>query len=358
VEVRRPFLRPAHLAGLLALAILAALLVRASASEGEGRVPTGATAGASTGAQAARLPARRLFAARSPFNRRISRRPHIDRDSGPMVAGLERSVSEEGATITSRMFTVPLYSAGPGTPRRRVRLTAPWRPRNAMLRVPLPANASPDPSSDGHLAVIDRQTGCEYDFWQFRRTRRGYAATWGNAINVDGSGVYPRGYSARGSGFALTAGVVLPRELVRGRIDHALLLSYPGTRSGGPVHPATESDGRTRGRGALPEGARLQLDPSLDLDTLGLQGYERTIARALQVYGAIVGDTGGRGVSFYAVHPMSVSADPYAAILPDEEYPQLQGIPFGRMRVLNLGPQDRHARPRLVSTGCGRFSRR
>ena len=275
-----------------------------------------------------------------------------------MVAGLNRYVEAEGATITSRQFTVPAYTAGPRSPRVRVRLTAPWRPRNAILRVPIPRNAVPDPSSDGHLAVIDRRSGCEYDFWQFRRSGRGFAASWANAINIGSSGVYPRGYSARGSGFALLAGMVLPRELARGRIDHALLLSYPGTRSRGPVHPATESDGRVPGRGAIPEGARLQLDPGLDLDSLGLQGYERTIARALQVYGAIVGDTGGRGASFYALHPMSVRQDPYASLLPDEEYPQLEGIPFDRLRVLNLGPQNRHARPRLVSTGCARFSRR
>jgi hypothetical protein len=347
MEVRRPFLRLAGAAGLLALVMMAGLLVHASAGGAR-----------SAGAQATRASVPHLYSARSPFNRRISRRPHIDRDSGLMVGGLDRYVGAEGATITSRQFTVPLYTAGPRTPRRRVRLTASWRPRNAMLRVPLPTGATPDPSSDGHLAVIDRGSGCEYDFWQFRRTARGYAASWGNAINIASSGVYPRGYSARGSGFALMAGVVLPRELARGRIDHALLLSYPGTRAHGPVHPATESDGHTLGRAAIPEGARLQLDPSLDLDSLGLQGYERTIARALQVYGAIVGDTGGRGVSFYALHPTSTGRNPYASLLPDEEYPQLTGIPFDRLRVLNLGPQSRRARPRLVPTGCGRFSRR
>ncbi len=154
------------------------------------------------------MPSRRLYSARSPFNRRISRRPHIDRDSGLMVAGLNRYVDAEGATITSRQFTVPAYAAGPRTRRVRVRLTAPWRPRNAILGVPLPRNAVPDPSSDGHLAVIDRRSGCEYDFWQFRRSGRGYAASWANAINIASSGVYPRGYSARGSGFALLAGVV------------------------------------------------------------------------------------------------------------------------------------------------------
>ncbi len=55
---------------------------------------------------------------------------------------------------------------------------------------------------------------------------------------------------------------------------------------------------------------------------------------------------------------MSARQNPYASLLPDEDYPQLEGIPFDRLRVLNLGPQARHARPQLVSTGCARFSRR
>jgi hypothetical protein len=149
---------------------------------------------------------------------------------------------------------------------------------------------------------------------------------------------------------------VMPYELRRGRIDHALLMSYPSTRAGGPVRPATESDGRTRGRSAMPEGARVQLDPSLDLDSLGLQGYERTIARALQVYGAYVGDTGGNGISLYALNPASTPQNPYGTILPDETYPSLAGIPFERMRVLRFGRQ-KHSRPRVAPTGCARFAR-
>jgi hypothetical protein len=222
--------------------------------------------------------------------------------------------------------------------------------------VPIPDAALPDPASDGHLAVIDRSSGCEYDFWRLRRTGRGWEASWGNALPVRGTGVYRRGFSARGSGFALLAGLITPAELRRGRIDHALLLSYPYTRAGGPVRPATESDGRTPGRRATPEGARLQLDPRLDLDVLGLRGYELTIARALQVHGAFVGDTGGIGISLYALHPQSTAGFPYDGLLPDETFPPLDGIPFERMRVLRLGARHR-GEPRIVRNGCARYAR-
>jgi hypothetical protein len=347
VGVRRLSGKAVVSAVALAVALSAALLLCVDSGRGQTEPRL----------DAARLPSTRLYSRHSPFNSRIPRDPRLSPASGAMVAGLGRTAAEEGATLAWREYTVPLYLAGRGTPRRRVRLTASWRPRRALLGVPLPAGAAPDPSDDGHLAVIDRSSGCEYDFWQLRRGRRGWEASWGNALRVKGSGVYPRGYSARGSGFALLAGVVMPYELRRGRIDHALLLSYPYTRAGGPVRPATESDGNTRGRSAIPEGARLQLDPSLDLDSLGLQGYERTIARALQVYGAFVGDTGGNGISLYALHPQSSPRNPYGSILPDETYPQLTGIPFDRMRVLRLGPQKRRARLRLTPGGCARFAR-
>ena len=178
---------------------------------------------------------------------------------------------------------------------------------------------------------------------------------WGNALPARGSGIYRRGFSARGSGFALLAGVVMPSELRRGRIDHALLFSYPYTRAGGPVGRLPRA---TAGRaaGARSGGRAVQLDPSLDLGSLGLLGYERTIARALQVYGAYIGDTGGSGISLYALNPQSTRANPYGSTLPDETYPSLTGIPFDRMRVLRFGRQ-RHVRPRLARDGCARFAR-
>jgi hypothetical protein len=312
-------------------------------------------AGAEPRASGSRLPQTRLYSPDSPFNARLPRQPAFSSGTSAMIAGLAQTAAEEGARIALRSYTVPLYMAGRHTPHRRVRMTASWRPRRAMVSVPIPVGAAPDPASDGHLAVIDRSNGCEYDFWRLRRNGRRWEASWGNALPVRGTGVFPRGYSARGSGFALLAGVVMPRELRRGRIDHALLLSYPYTRAGGPVRPATESDGPTRSRRAIPEGARLQLDPSLDLDALGLSGYERTIARALQVYGAYVGDTGGNGISLYALHPQSTAANPYGAVLPDETYPPLDAIPFDRMRVLRL--RHRNGEPRLVPNRCARYAR-
>ncbi len=41
----------------------------------------------------------------------------------------------------------------------------------------------------------------------------------------------------------------------------------------------------------MPMGSRLQLDPSLDVSTLGLEPGEEIVARALQTYGAYIVDS-------------------------------------------------------------------
>jgi hypothetical protein len=294
-----------------------------------------------------------LYAATSPFNRPIPANPAIDPDSSPLVGLLAQVGARGGFLIAVRRYTVPIYMPSGSTPRSTVSLRAPWAPRRALAGVPVPTNATPDPSRDGHLAIVDRSTRCEFDFWRMRRVRDTWSAAWGNSLRTDGSGIYRRGFSARGSGFALLAGVILPAELARGDIPHALLFSYPYTSAAGFVSPATESDGRSPLSAALPEGAHLQLDPRFDIS--GLPRYEQTIARALQRYGMYLGDTGSGNVSLYAANPQSYSHDPYAGTLPGGPYVRLPDIPLDGFRVLAHGPVRRIRPHSLVRSGCGRF---
>ncbi len=262
-----------------------------------------------------------------------------------------------GLFVALRRWTVPVYYASASTPRTDVRLTASWRVADWMLRVPIPGNAAPDPSSDGHMTILDRATGCEFDFYQARHENGGWSAGWGNSLRLAGKGVYPHGFSARGSGFANLAGVIWPKELRAGTIKHALMFSYPYTSSRGAVGPATETDGESTDADALPEGARLQLDPHLDLRKLGLSPAAYTIGRALQRYGMYLGDTGG-SVSLYAVNRQSYAGNPYKGFSAGA-YGDLGKISLNRFRVLRLGPvrspSSLQSRARLVRSGCGRL---
>ncbi len=196
----------------------------------------------------------------------------------------------------------------------------------------------PDPAGDGHLAIIDLSEGYVYEFWQAEKHDDGtWAASWGNRIALDSNGIYPTGNSSRGSGFASLAGMIWPEEFAQRKIEHALVVSIPSTKKGVPVPPATETDGRKSYWGAIPIGARIQLNPALDLNAYNLTSYERTICECLQEYGAFVGDTSG-SIEFEAINPLSYTHDPYNGMF-DERWILLDNIPLEELRVLELPPE-------------------
>ncbi len=292
------------------------------------------------------------FKGTSPFYNKIGDNPEVDPNSGTMVGSLIDQ-AEQGFLIVVKEWTMSVFYANDTTPKHDVSLTASWAPRNTMANVPIPDFAEPDPSGDGHMVIIDESSGCIYDFWEMEYAGGEWKAGWGNVIPASSNGIFEKGFSARGSGFELLQGVMWPQELEAGSINHALIFSYDHTKAGGPVAPATESDGTSNKDWAIPEGALVQLDPELDLGTLNLTDYEMTIAKALQEYGMYCADDGG-GISLYAVNPVSVSTNPYENIWGDETYVMLDKIPVESFRVLKLGPQS-ETEAEFTENACGEF---
>ncbi len=293
-----------------------------------------------------------LFSAASVWNTPIPDNPAIDPASDTMVAGMVNIANEDGFVVTHHIWTNPVYYADASTPRYDIRLINDWEVADRLLDVPVPDHAEPDPEDDGQLVVIDMDTRIEYDLWQAKKVGSEWQASWGNAISIDSNGIWPRGMSARGAGFALTAGMIWPDELAAGEINHTLVFTYDDNRAGGPIAPATESDARNSGPQTIPEGARLQLDPDLDLDSLGLTAYERTIAECLQEYGMIDCDNGG-GIALQAVSWISVAGDPYTGLLPGGTYISLDAIPIDSFRVLEMGPQNPNPDLGIENSGVG-----
>ncbi|MBL7262312.1 hypothetical protein [Paractinoplanes lichenicola] len=346
--------------------VLAALLAVASAVTMVPRDASAAVNGVVVANAADPRAGGRLFAATSPFNQVIPTNPELDPRSASYVSLMNRSKKEKGFSVAVKEWAIPAYFAKPGTARRDVLIAG--QPPGAhydrtfvhdvqriMRGVPIPDNAQPDPMDDAHLTVIDPANGCEYDLYGAKRTAKGWTALWANATSTPESGIYPYGLSSRATGFSPLAGMIWPAELRAGRIDHALVFAYPYTRSGGPVYPATASDGKTNLAAALPQGARVQLDPALDLSKLKLTAYERTIAEALQRYGMYLGDTGG-AMALYAVSPQSFdTSNPYAGLLPDDPYVFLEKIPVNRFRVLKTGAQLAQTPLTVVPSSCARI---
>ncbi len=255
----------------------------------------------------------KLYDPESPINQKIPPDAEVDPNSDIMVLSLIDSYAVDDFYMGLREWTVTVFYADENTPHYDVKLTALWAPKKKMLKVPIPNWAIPDPEDDGEMAIIDLSTGYEYDFWQAKKENGQWRASWVNRISIDSDGIYEQGYSARGCGFALLAGLVWPDELKAGRIEHALVFSYDFTKKDTIVWPATETDGDTVSDKAIPEGARVQLDPGLDLDLLGLEPWEKTIAKALQEYGMFLCDDGG-GLEIEAINVLSYQANPYTEL--------------------------------------------
>ncbi len=302
-----------------------------------------------------------LYNEESPFNTAIPETVEIDEHSSQYIQSIKNSLGEVDSLILQvKQYSAPVYFAKSETRRTDVKLFCgeAWELGVSMLKnVPIPDFAEPaDDSSgdtppddcgeassqDNNMIILDLENRCEYDFWQARKDNdNNWTASWGNAISMDDDGVYDHGISTRGSGLAFLGGLIWPDELETGEINHALVFNTPNTKSGGPVSPATDSDGITEEEWSLPEGALVRLDPALDLDTLDLSDAEYGIAKALQIYGMYLADTGSEsGVALYAVDPRSASSNPYMKFFGDEAFPILSHIPVEKLQVIQLSSQN------------------
>lgn len=200
----------------------------------------------------------------------------------------------------------------------------------------IPSTAVPDPSADGYLAVVDPLAQREWDMWQATSSGPAWSASAGAALATTGNGTAPSGTaSGDAANFPLLAGIVRPEEILQGHIDHALVFGMPGVSDLGHVCPATHNDGSTSDPNALEEGAHLQLDPTLDVDSLPIPAWEKTIAHAMQTYGMYLRDNGGSFV-VYTENPVSRGYDAWSkAGLPGGDSVSLNGIPWAKLRVVS-----------------------
>ena len=276
-----------------------------------------------------------------------------------MVGGLVGEVQSEltrhfGPWINTRQYSTPVYTVGAHQPTMRVILDRDLPDlQEAISSVPIPPGAKPAAGSDRHMVVWQPDTDRMWEFWRMRRKGgHWHAGAAGAMRHVStnpgrfGRSSWPGAqpwWGATATGLPLLGGLMTIRELKRGRIDHALAMAIPDSRRGVWARPATHGDGNTARRNALPEGARLRLGPTLDLDRLNLPPVTQVIARAAQRYGIVVRDRAGV-VAFYAQDPTPTGSNPYRGIFRNQ-YPDelLASFPWRRLQVLRLHLQG----PRL-----------
>lgn len=280
----------------------------------------------------------RPFADTSPFNTPVNPDPLIDANSAAMVAQAART-----GMVHANLYEygIPIYTATASTPKHAVDCTGPatWGVCPFESRaMPIPAGAVPNRGSDGVMAVIDTATGTVGEYWQVNSpARSSTSTTWGAVNLVSGSGW---GGSSTGAGASRIGGVVRIAEIEAGVIDHALVMQSDNVCKDVFRPPALKTDGESTRRDCLPAGARLQLDPGLDVSTIdGITPGEVTVARALQIHGAYVIDRADTSLSIsFELAPDATSSSPgsvYQEAGFAWDYYGMPNIPWDKLRVLD-----------------------
>jgi hypothetical protein len=231
-------------------------------------------------------------------------------------------MTDSGQVLTSdpTQYALPIYYANNQTPLVNVTYTGwfsdvtnngntltDYRYSGDTTRqhtlVPIPAGTVGSPGTDANGAIINTDTGEEWDLHTVSQDSTGaYTASNIGHYDIAWSGVPPFDtqqndpYWLGGAGIPYLAGHIRPCEIAQGHIDHAVALAIPHPASN-YVYPASKSDGSGTPGVNVPEGGHLQLDPTISDDTIrgwGCTGTCFTIAKALQRYGAYVVDVSGR----------------------------------------------------------------
>jgi len=305
------------------------------------------------------VPERRFFATDSPWNTRIDGAGVDDRSSqmisqarervgvvqrnGSDKLDTQRRIVNEGVYINTERWTTAVVAGGQPTKLVCRQLVCGDGADTTVLNIP--SDVDPDPRYDGWFTVFDISKPIAYDLWRARREDDGtisynFMRQW----DLDGSGFQaPQQVSARGSGLPLFAGLIRPKELQAGLINHALAISVPGPAQGVFVQPASSTDGNGR-LTSLPEGARIRLKANVQVSrptdpktgkpirmTPQQQRMSDAIVAALRTYGAIVVDRA-------AVPTLYAQRDVTSDMIAGNE---LGGLHLDDFEVIELGQRHR-----------------
>lgn len=196
----------------------------------------------------------------------------------------------------------PIYDARPQDPSYDI--VGLGQPLKELETLRIPVDAQAASNSDNSMTVYDRRkgyvvalTGAEYHEDRDEWSAVGATVTYldSNGLHVDtGRSDDPRNRgSHRGNNGAVMA--VEIDEVKAGAVRHVLKAAAGPEVADRHVFPMVGSDGDYAGSdpGVPPQGLRLRIKPSIDLETLGLDPQALVIARALQTYGFYIGDSGG-----------------------------------------------------------------
>jgi hypothetical protein len=298
----------------------------------------------------------RFFAPSSVWNEPLAADAPLDPQSAELVHAFAAEVQSEehakvGPWINTTSDSVPVYTVEAEQPTVPVSLEFDLEPAlvASWRAVPLPAEARAAAGTDKPLVVWQPSTDRMWEFWRLEETNGAWSASWGGSMQhvsvnpgVFGPEAWPGAqpwWGATATSLPLVGGLMTFQDLQQGKIEHALAVAVPEPRAGVYALPAQRDDGTSESPLALPEGAHLRLDPTLDLSTLHLPRLTLMMAEAAQRYGIVIRDKAAN-IAFFGQDPTPTGSNPYTAPKGyfQGKYPNqlLNNFPWSHLQVLDM----------------------
>lgn len=171
---------------------------------------------------------------------------------------------------------------------------------------------------DRHALVVDPTNRMLYEFYQMRKTNKGWIASGAAIFDLKSNKLRPDGWtSADAAGLPIFPATVRYDEIKRGMVEHAMRVSVRKTRRS-YVYPATHYASRDTDENLPRMGERLRL--KRDFDISGFSPAAQAILKGLKKYGMFVADNGLEWA-------ISVAPDSRIPLL-HEEFSKINGSAF------------------------------
>jgi hypothetical protein len=239
-----------------------------------------------------------VFPADNPWNEDVSKRP-VDRNSRNLIAsvGAEKSLAYN---LDMGFILVP-----PNQKRVTVSVTAyPDESDPGPFPVPDDAPIEGWPADgqsletiqrvgkgDRHMLVVDPVNMTLFEFYQARKTDKGWTAAQSSIFDLKSNKLRPNGWtSTDAAGLPIFPSVVRFDELERGMVEHAIRFTIRNSRRA-YVYPATHFASSKTNPNLPRMGERFRLRQ--DFDISGFSKHSQAILKGLKKHGMFVADNGG-----------------------------------------------------------------
>jgi len=143
---------------------------------------------------------------------------------------------------------------------------------------------------DRHAIILDPGTRTLYEFWQMKKTARGWQAAQASIFDLKTNRLRPDGWtSSDAAGLPIFPAIVRYDEIKRGLIEHAMRVTVQRTRRA-YVAPATHFASRDNSPNLPRMGERIRL--RRDFDISRFSPAAQVVLKGLKQYGMFVADNG------------------------------------------------------------------